>query len=216
MDRKCFQSPEKGWILKKSKNLWEGNKIKQFNLVVSTGRDFETQAENELWFNLMALGDESPLIYNSGIQGLVLAKTTLPPRKLINYLNEIHRNKDKNYAQFLHKIYPVDAVVPTELEQMRIKAIELVKQSQLSQNPDSRFRITIRKRVCSLRTNEIIPAIADSIPNKVSLQDYDWNLQLEIIGDSTGMSILGPDDVFAPLQQEISVSKESPIDLGNL
>ncbi|MHA1674306.1 MAG: THUMP domain-containing protein [Promethearchaeota archaeon] len=175
--------------------------MQNFNLVVSTARDFETQAETELWFNLTALGDPSPIIYKSGLQGLILAYTSLPPRKIIYYIQEILATKDPNYIKFIQKIYPVDAVVATELPMIVDATKILVAKNPICQIPDSKFRITIRKRNSPLTTNEIISVIAHEIPHPVDLKNYDWNLQFEIVGNTTGIAILVPGDILSPLQE---------------
>ena len=175
--------------------------MQNFNLVVSTARDFETQAETELWFNLIALGDPSPIIYQSGLQGLILAYTSLPPRKVIYYLQEILATKDPDYIQFIQKIYPVDSVVTTELPMIVEATKTLVAENPVCQIPDSKFRITIRKRNSPLTTNEIISVIAHEIPHPVDLKNFEWNLQLEIIGNTTGIAILVPGDILSPLQE---------------
>jgi len=77
----------------------------------------------------------------------------------------------------------------------------LVAENPLCQIPDSKFRITIRKRNSPLTTNEIITTIAHEIPHPVDLKNYDWNLQFEIIGNTTGIAILVPGDILSPLQE---------------
>ena len=177
--------------------------MKEFNLIVSTGRDFEIQAQNELWFNLLAIGDENPIIFNAGIQGLVLAKTKLPPRTLIQYMRSCLLTKDSEYCQFIQKIYPIDIVVPTELDRIRTTALELISTHPVCQDLTSTYRISIRKRSTTLTTQELIGAIADVVPNKVSLQDYSWNLQIEIIGNDTGLAILETGDIFQPISEKL-------------
>lgn len=175
-----------------------------FNLIVSTGRDFEAQAQNELWFNLLAIGDENPIIFNaSGIQGLILAKTKLPPRALIRHMRSCLLTKDSEYCQFIQKIYPIDIVVPTELDRIKVIALELISSHPVCQDPDSTYRISIRKRSTSLKTQDIIAAIADTVHHKVSLQNFVWSLQIEIIGNDTGLAILQAGDIFQPLREKL-------------
>ena len=181
--------------------------MSDFNLIVSTGRDFEKQAQNELWFNLLAIGDENPIIFNAtGIQGLILAKTKLAPRTLIQYMRSCLLTKDPEYCQFIQKIVPVDIVVPTELDRIQATALELIATHPACQDSASTYRISIRKRSTSLKTQDIIGAIADVVPNKVSLQEFMWNLQIEIIGNDTGMAILEAGDIFQPLREKLGSS----------
>jgi len=175
--------------------------MKNFNLMVSTGRNFEDQAEYELWFNLLALGDESPIIFRSGNQGLILAKTTINPRDLIQYLREISQNKDKNYIQFIHKLTPIDIVVPSDLDSLKDGVLKLIENHPLTQDPKAKYRISVKKRQSSLQTAEIIDSIASTLQNDVSLKEYDWNVQVEVIGDSTGIALLRKSDIFKPISE---------------
>lgn len=184
--------------------------MQNFNLVVSTARDFEIQAITELWFNLIALGDNSPIIYPSSYQGLILAQTSLPPRKIVYYLREIITSKDPEYIQFIQKIYPVDCIVPTEIPQIEAAIPELMKKSPLCESSDSKFRITIRKRNSPLQTDTIVNAIGSLVHHPVDLKHFDWNIQLEIFGNTTGIAIITEDDIFKPLskQNEYLYTKE--------
>ncbi|RLB96404.1 MAG: hypothetical protein DRH90_24640 [Deltaproteobacteria bacterium] len=178
--------------------------LTDFNLIVSTGRDFESQAQNELWFNLLAIGDENPIIFNAtGIQGLILAKTKLAPRALIQYMRSCLLTKDPEYCQFVQKVYPIDIVVPTELDRIQATAKELIASHPACQDPASTYRISIRKRTTSLKTQDIIAAIADTVPHKVSLKNFTWNLQIEIVGKDTGLAILEAGDIFQPLSEKL-------------
>jgi tRNA acetyltransferase TAN1 len=170
--------------------------LMDFNLIISTGREFEKQAECEMWFNLLALGDESPIIFKPGISGLILAKTTVDPLQLIKYLQNILETKDPKYIQFLKKIYPIELCVNATLEEIKSGVLSLVEKHPLCQNPKSKFRITVRKRLTSLKTQEIVSAIAGSIDFDVSLQEFDWNVQIEIIGEKCGIAIITDDDIF--------------------
>ncbi len=183
--------------------LWVIFGVKNFNLMVSTGRDFEEQAEIELWFNLLALGDESPIIFRSGNQGLILAKTAINPKDLIQYLREILYNKDKdnNYIQFIHKITPIDIVIPSNKDSLREGVLKLIENHPLCQDPKSKYRITVKKRQSLLQTSEIIDVIASTLQNDVSLKDFDWNIQVEVIGDSTGIALLKKSDIFKPISE---------------
>ena len=167
-----------------------------FNLIVSTARTFERQAECELWFHLLAMGDENPIFSQTGNPGLFLAQTQCDPRKLIQHLQESIQQHDPKSVKFLQKIYPIDIVVPTEIDLIKQATLDLVKNHSIAADPNSTFRITIRKRKTRIKTNEIIPVIAESFSNQVSLKEFDWNIQIEIIGDMTGIAILTKNEYF--------------------
>ena len=63
------------------------------------------------------------------------------------------------------------------------------------------YRISIEKRNSEIKSNDLISEIAEIIPNKVSLEQADWEIVIQIMGKTTGIGIL-------PKNSIISVSKE--------
>ena len=114
--------------------------MRDFNLLVSTSRDYEIHAECELWFHLLMLGDESPIISKVGVPGLIIAKTHIDNRVVIQHFHDVITSNDPNYIQFIQKVYPIDRVVITEIEVIRSALHELIEKSPLCQNPDSHYR----------------------------------------------------------------------------
>ncbi len=170
-----------------------------FNLLLSTARDYEIHAESEMWFHLMMLGDDSPIISKMGIPGLLSIKTQIDARKVIHHFQDILK-KDPSYIQFIQKIYPIDRVVVSELDVIKITTLELIKEHPLC-TPTSKFRVSIRKRNSPLKTDAIIQTITSDLKFKVDLKQYDWNLQIEIIGDKTGIAIITDNEIFRPLSE---------------
>jgi tRNA acetyltransferase TAN1 len=72
----------------------------------------------------------------------------------------------------------------------------VIKLKDVIQQNDS-YRITIEKRNTDMSSTEIITEIAKIFPNKVSLNQPDWIILIEILGDSTGISILKDDEMFS-------------------
>ena len=62
------------------------------------------------------------------------------------------------------------------------------------------YRITIEKRGSEISSKELIDAIADIIPNKVSLETYDWNIMIQIMGGIAGISILKEQNIISTLK----------------
>jgi tRNA acetyltransferase TAN1 len=175
--------------------------ISDFNLIVSCPRDYERHCESELWFNLNALGDSTPIIAVAGVPGLLVVKTAIDARKFIQFLRDLMLHRDNDYVQFISKIYPIDRVVEADLDLIEQAAIELLQKNPSSQNPESKFRISVRKRQSELRTDEIIPRLAERISNPVSLKEYDWMLQIEIINKYCGLSIITDEEIFQPIRE---------------
>ena len=59
------------------------------------------------------------------------------------------------------------------------------------------YRITIEKRNTNMSSTEIITEIAKIFPNEVSLNQPDWVILIEILGDKTGISILKDSEMFS-------------------
>ena len=59
------------------------------------------------------------------------------------------------------------------------------------------YRITVEKRNSNLPSSQIINEIAKIIPNKVSLDEPDWVILVEIFGEKTCISILKNDSIFS-------------------
>ena len=72
----------------------------------------------------------------------------------------------------------------------------VIKLKDVIQQKDS-YRITIEKRNTNMSSTEIITEIANMLPNKVSLNQPDWIVLIEILGDKTGISILKDSEIFS-------------------
>jgi tRNA acetyltransferase TAN1 len=66
--------------------------------------------------------------------------------------------------------------------------------------PDDSYRITIEKRGSELSSKEIIDSVAEIVRNKVSLEEYDWNIIVEILGNVTGIAVLKDQDIVSTLK----------------
>ena len=63
------------------------------------------------------------------------------------------------------------------------------------------YRISIEKRNSKIKSSDLISEIAELIPNKVSLEQADWEIVIQIMGETTCIGVL-------PKNSIISVSKE--------
>ena len=88
---------------------------------------------------------------------------------------------------------PIQTITETEMDKITesvIKLKDIIKQN------DS-YRITIEKRNTDVSSTEIITDIAKIFPNKVSLNQPDWIVLIEILGEKTGISILKDSEIFS-------------------
>jgi len=162
------------------------------NLIITCARSLESETKNEIKKILDDLGDQEPEILNVGMRGILMVNTVIEPSKIIDYV----KNKmveEPWLIRYCLRIIPIQMITETEIDKIKQNVIKL---KDTIQKNDS-YRITIEKRNTSISSNEIITEIAKIFPNKVSLNQPDWIILIEIIGNKTGISILKNDWMFS-------------------
>jgi len=162
------------------------------NLIITCARNLESETKNEIDKILDELGDQEPEILNVGMRGILMVNTVIEPSKIIDYV----KNKmieEPWLIRYCLRIIPIQMITETEIDKIKQNVIKL---KDTIQKNDS-YRITIEKRNTSISSNEIITEIAKIFPNKVSLNQPDWIILIEILGNETGISILKNDGMFS-------------------
>jgi len=162
------------------------------NLIITCARSLESETKNEISKILDELGDQEPEILNVGMRGILMVNTVIKPSKIIDYV----KNKmieEPWLIRYCLRIIPIQIITETEIDKIKQNVIKL---KDTIQKNDS-YRITIEKRNTSISSNEIITEIAKIFPNKVSLNQPDWIILIEILGNETGISILKNDELFS-------------------
>jgi tRNA acetyltransferase TAN1 len=164
-----------------------------YNLIVSTYRYREPEAQNELHEILILFGDLKPESEITEISGILVGRTTL------NTLNVVRRIRNLVHDEpwrlrYILRIIPVEAAnIEANLDTIRTTATTLCSKMQERET----FRITVERRCTSLRSSDIISAIAQKIDNKVDLEDPVWTILVEIIGRRIGISVLRRHEIFS-------------------
>jgi len=162
------------------------------NLIITCARSLESETKNEISKILDEIGDQEPEILNVGMRGIMMVNTIIEPSKIIDYV----KNKiieEPWLIRYCLRIIPIQMITETEIDKIKQNVIKL---KDTIQKNDS-YRITIEKRNTSISSNEIITEIAKIFPNKVSLNQPDWIILIEILGNETGISILKNDEMFS-------------------
>ena len=162
------------------------------NLIITCARNLESETKNEIRKILDELGDQEPEILNVGMRGILMVNTIIEPSKIIDCV----KNKiieEPWLIRYCLRIIPIQRITDTEINKIKQNVIKL---KDTIQKNDS-YRITIEKRNTSISSNEIITEVAEIFPNKVSLNQPDWIILIEIIGNETGISILKNDELFS-------------------
>ena len=162
------------------------------NLIITCARNLELETKNEIRKIFDGLGEQEPEILNVGMRGILMVNTIIEPSKIIDWV----KNKiieEPWLIRYCLRIIPIQRITDTEIDKIKQNVIKL---KDTIQKNDS-YRITIEKRNTSISSNEIITEVAEIFPNKVSLNQPDWIILIEIIGNETGISILKNDELFS-------------------
>lgn len=172
------------------------------NLIITCSRHFEEEAASEISNILRYLGEQKVAIIISEFSGIVIVQTMLDPFFVVKKIQE--KILDEPWSiRYCLRFIPIQEIVSTQKDNI-VKAVlnhvGLIK-------PEDAYRITIEKRHSAISTMEIIDAIANEIPNKVSLEKFDWIILVEILGNKTGVSILRDDDIVSTQKLKRSLSE---------
>jgi len=177
--------------------------LKDFNLLATTSRGNERQMCSELSYLLKdELGDSAPMVGKTGIRGLVAAKTCLDPCSVIEKFRVILQEHPYKFRYAL-RIIPIEKVVPTDLEEIKLVVSELAAKIQENET----FRVTVEKRFTNLHSKDLIEAAVTGIDaageRKVDLENPDKIMLIEVLGGLTGLAIIKPNDVLAVLKEKM-------------
>ena len=162
------------------------------NLLVTCARNLETETKNEIGKILDEIGDQESEILNVGMRGILMVNTSIEPAKIIDWVND-KVVEEPWLIRYCLRMIPIQSVTETEMSKI---TKEVIKLKDVIQQNDS-YRITIEKRNTDMSSNEIITEVAKIFPNKVSLNQPDWVILIEILADKTGISILKENEIFS-------------------
>ena len=174
--------------------------LDDFNLLVSSARGNEREANSELVYLISELGDRSAETSYTPVSGLTVARTSLDPLKVIQKLRLILKEKPWEFRYVL-KVKPVQKVVPCEIEAIG----NAVSERSRAIRDGETFRVSIEKRRSDVSSKEVIDAIASKIPRKVDLRDPGKIVLVEIIGRVAGIAVIRPNGVLG-IEREKRVS----------
>ena len=165
--------------------------LADFNLLVSSARGNEHEANSELLYLIADLGDRNAETSYTPVSGLTVAKTILDPLNVVQKLRLTLKERPWEFRYVL-KVKPVQKVVPTEIQAIG----NAVSEKSGAIKDGETFRVSIEKRRSDVSSKDVIDAIAAKIPRKVDLRDPGRIVLVEIIGDVSGISVIPPDGVL--------------------
>jgi tRNA acetyltransferase TAN1 len=171
------------------------------NLIITCQRNLEEPTILEIQNMLERFGDTEPIVEKTIFSGIIQIETKLDIMMILENFKAIIEDEPW-LIRYCSRIIPIQAECESKLDNIRDKVIEL--SNRIKKNDT--YRITVEKRQSSLHTSEIISNIADSLSNKVSLENSDWEIIIQVLRNKTGISII-------PLNSILSVDKQKRVKL---
>ena len=170
--------------------------LRDFNLLVTTPRGSEEDACSEMWYLIGEMGDRGVQVDKTGVAGLIAVKTSLGSLEVIENLRMILKERPHELRYTL-RVIPIEKVVRTNLGDVQQAVTEMRDRI----NPGETFRVTVEKRFTSIPTRNIIEAAAAHIQRKVNLAKPDKVVLIEVVGGSTGVSVIKPEEIFSTTKE---------------
>ncbi|MEW6605513.1 MAG: THUMP domain-containing protein [Thermoproteota archaeon] len=167
-----------------------------FNLIVSTSRFREEEAQDEILELLDMFGDQEAEAEITEVKGLLMAETSLDPLAVIEGLKKLVAEEPWR-VRYILRVIPIEVVVPADLSGIKEAAKEL-----LGKIGKDSFRITVEKRHSTLESMDVIKAIAGEIDSKVDLENPEWIVLVEIVAGHAGVSVLRPEQMFSSVVEK--------------
>ena len=180
--------------------------ILNFNLLVTTFRNREDDAFNELAELLEIFGDNNPSIKISSVSGVILGNTSLDPLHVVKNCKDLVRNEPWKFRYIL-RIIPLERTCATEITEIH----NIVKQLCRKISHHETYKITVEKRHTKLRSDYIISMVTMDLDMKVNLDEPDWIILIQIINKIAGISIIRPNQIFSSAKEKIYTQQEDRI-----
>ena len=171
------------------------------NLIITCQRNLEDPAILEIQNVLERFGDTDPIVEKTIFSGIIEVETRLNNMKVLDSFKELIEDEPW-LIKYCSRIIPIQGECESKLDEIKYIVMNL---SHIIKKSDT-YRITVEKRQSSLHTKDIISKIADSLSNKVSLENSDWEIIIQVLRNKTGISIIPPDTI-------LSVDKEKRVEL---
>lgn len=165
------------------------------NLILTCPRHFEEEAKEEIIKICNEFGDKTPEFTISDLPGIITGKTCLNPVELIANIREKILDEPW-FIRYGLRIIPIQSECVTSISEIN----QEIQKKIIIFKPKDSYRITIEKRNSKISSQEIISEVAKNIPNKVSLENPDWIVLIEVIGEQTGISVI-PDNCILSVEK---------------
>ena len=171
------------------------------NLIITCQRNLEEPTILEIQNILERFGDTDAIIDKTIFSGIIQIETKIDSMNVLDGFKDLIEDEPW-LIKYCSRIIPIQEECESKLDHITDKVNSL--SSIIKKNET--YRITVEKRQSSLHAKDIISKIADSLSNKVSLENSDWEIIIQVLRDRTGISIIPPNSI-------LSVHKQKRIEL---
>ena len=166
--------------------------MNEFNLIVTTQRGNERNCVKEVLMLVNEAGGPETKLKRTRFPGLLTGTVEGDPVDLLRKIRPLIE-EDPWDLRFTQKLVPIQKNVTADLSSIKDAAGGFAPMI-----PDgASFKIVVNKRGSDLRTSEIIREAASTIERKVDLENPDKIIQIEIIDDVAGISLIEGDDIVS-------------------
>lgn len=142
----------------------------------------------------LALSSYEPVLYikESQYPNVVLVELTMDPKEAVVILGEAP-------TTVVSKVVPIDAVVKTRMGTILERAL-LIAGDKMGSNDSFVVRCDLRGREYIESEDELIETVTNELLNNldstVDKINPDWVVQIEVVGEDTGISVLKPHQIL--------------------
>ena len=145
------------------------------NLIITCQRNLEEPTILEIQNILERFGDTDAIIDKTIFSGIIQIETKIDSMNVLDCFKDLIEDEPW-LIKYCSRIIPIQEECESKLDHITDKVNSL--SSIIKKNET--YRITVEKRQSSLHTKDIISEIADSLPNKVSLENSDWEIIIQV------------------------------------
>ena len=142
----------------------------------------------------LALSSYEPVLYikESQYPNVVLVELTMDPKEAVVILSEAP-------TTVVSKVVPIDAVVKTRMGTILERAL-LTAEDKMGSNDSFVVRCDLRGREYIESEDELIETVTNellkNLDSTVDKIKPDWVVQIEVVGEDTGISVLKPHQIL--------------------
>ncbi|MDI1494992.1 MAG: RNA methyltransferase [Cenarchaeum symbiont of Oopsacas minuta] len=167
-------------------------------LIVTCARHFEPDACDEIEKTLEQMGDKSAIAHTTSMSGIITVDTELDPQKIVENMRDLI-DDEPWLVRYVMRVIPILQWIESNKDEIVSKVLQMSE--KLLPNKLS-YRITIEKRNSILSSRDLISAIAEKIPNKVSLENSEAIVLIQILGTRTGISVMRAPAILSVSRQK--------------